>query len=187
MIFPNTITKNIITGIIAPHGITDLIHAKQEKLLPELYTINIFTTLGIFGIDKYHGLDILINTLFIVSSIYHFRHDMPKIDNIINKTCLSTLMLSYSIAVDYKLLLYFMCLFHVPNHYFMNKKVLNNNKKLSFLAISIITILSIIIGNTHFIQTHIADIIGKGLIISHIIYEETYIFNTFPKIIDFNK
>jgi hypothetical protein len=47
MIFPNTITKNIITGVIAPHGITDLIHAKQENLLPELYTINIFTTLGI--------------------------------------------------------------------------------------------------------------------------------------------
>ena len=42
MLFPNVVVyQNIISGIIAPHGITDLFHAKQNHHMKQLLSINV--------------------------------------------------------------------------------------------------------------------------------------------------
>ena len=56
----------------------------------------------------------------------------------------------------------------------------SKDKKLSVLIISLTTLISMVLGNTKLIEYEIVDTIAKGLIFSHIIYEEAYIFKTIP-------
>ena len=177
MLLPNPMIKNIITGIIAPHGITDLVHAKQNNLLPELYTINIVSVLGAMGLE--HNAETLLNVIFYTISIYHFRNDMPKIKDC-NQTILSTLMILSFFAINPNIFLYYMVFIHVPNHYLMSWNMMSKDKKLSVLIISLTTLISMVLGNTKLIEYEIVDTIAKGLIFSHIIYEEAYIFKTIP-------
>lgn len=176
MLIPNPIVKNIITGIIGPHGITDIVHAKQNKLLPQLYTINIVSVLATWGLEN--NISSLLNILFLGMSIYHFRNDMPEI-KYCNQMTLSTMIL-LSFFINPSIFLYYMILIHVPNHYLMNWKVLDKEKKFSILLISITTAVSMILGNTELIENELVETIAKGLIFSHIIYEETFIFKSIP-------
>lgn len=177
MLIPNPIVKKIITGIIAPHGITDIVHAKQNNLLPQLYTINILSLLGTWGLEI--NMNSILNILFFGMSIYHFRNDMPEI-KCCNQTVLSAMMLLSFFLINPSIFLYYMIFIHVPNHYLMNWNVLSKEKKLSIVLISITTAISMILGNTYLIENEFVDTIAKGLIISHIIYEETYIFKSIP-------
>lgn len=179
MLITNPITRTIITGIIAPHGITDLVHAKENKLLPELYTINIVSVLGTFALDT--NAKIILDILFYITACYHFRNDMPKIPEIGNQTVLSALMLLAFLTFEPSLFLYYMIFIHVPNHYLMNWSLLSKHKKYSIILIAFTTMISIIAGETSGImESHIVETISKGLIISHILYEETYIFKSLP-------
>ena len=179
MLITNPITRTIITGIIAPHGITDLVHAKENKLLPELYTINIVSVLGTMALDN--NAKMLLDIIFYASACYHFRNDMPKTPEMANQTTLSALMLLAFLTFDPSLFLYYMIFIHVPNHYLMNWSVLSKHKKYSIIVIALTTMVSIIAGETPGImESHIVEIISKGLILSHIFYEETFIFKTLP-------
>lgn len=179
MLITNPITRTIITGIIAPHGITDLVHAKENKLLPELYTMNIVSVLGTFALDT--NAKIILDILFYTSACYHFRNDMPKIPEIGNQTVLSALMLLAFLTFEPSLFLYYMIFIHVPNHYLMNWSLLSKHKKYSIIVIALTTMISIIAGETSGImESHMVETISKGLIISHILYEETYIFKSLP-------
>lgn len=179
MLITNPITRTIITGIIAPHGITDLVHAKENKLLPELYTINIVSVLGTFALDT--NAKIILDILFYTTACYHFRNDMPKIPEIGNQTVLSALMLLAFLTFEPSLFLYYMIFIHVPNHYLMNWSLLSKHKKYSIIVIALTTMISIIAGETSGVmESHMVETISKGLIISHILYEETYIFKSLP-------
>tara|TARA_B100000900_G_scaffold415337_1_gene444862 strand:- start:400 stop:948 length:549 start_codon:yes stop_codon:yes gene_type:complete len=179
MIFPNTFVKKVIASIIAPHGVTDLVHAKQNKLLPQLYTINICSVLGSMGLNN--NAHTFADILFYSISIYHFRNDMPELKDIANKTTLSALMIMSFFAIDPNLFLYYMVFIHVPNHYLMNWSTLKKNTIFSILLLSITTLVSMIIANDpSIVESELVENISKGLIFSHIIYEESYIFKTIP-------
>ncbi len=178
MLLNNPITRGIVTGIIAPHGVTDLVHAKKYQLLPELYSINICSVLGTIGLDYSHS-DALLNVIFFATAIYHFRNDMPKLD-CANQSITSAIMLLSFFTINPNLFLFYMIFIHVPNHYLMNWELLKENKKNSIMLLSITTLISMIIGDTPLVESHIVEVIAKGLIISHIIYEEAFIFKTLP-------
>lgn len=179
MLIPDPITRTIITGIIAPHGVTDLVHARENKLLPELYTINIVSVLGTFAMDT--NAKLLLDIIFYASACYHFRNDMPKIPEMANQTVFSALMLLAFLTFDPSLFLYYMIFIHVPNHYLMSWSVLSKHKKYSIIVIAVTTMISIIAGETQgIIESHIVETISKGLIVSHILYEETFIFKSLP-------
>ena len=179
MIFPSTFVKQVIASIIAPHGVTDLVHAKQNKLLPQLYTINICSVLGSMGLN--HNAHTFADILFYSISIYHFRNDMPELKDIANKTTLSALMIMSFFAIDPNLFLYYMVLIHVPNHYLMNWNTLKKDTIFSIFLLSITTLVSMIIANNpSIVESELVENISKGLIFSHIIYEESFIFKTIP-------
>jgi hypothetical protein len=179
MIFPNTFVKHVIASVIAPHGITDIVHAKQNKLLPQLCTINICSILGSLGLN--HNTNIFADILFYSISIYHFRNDMPELKNIVNKTTLSALMIMSFFVINPNLFLYYMVFIHVPNHYLMNWNSLKQNSIYSIILLSFTTLISMIIANNpSLVQSDLIEHISKGLIFSHIIYEESYIFKTIP-------
>ena len=181
MLITNPLIKNVITGIIAPHGVTDLVHAKQNKLLPELYTINICSVLGAAGLD--HNASTLLDILFYGMSIYHFRNDMPK-TKMANQSMMAALMIISFFAINPTIFLYYMVFIHVPNHYLMSWNMLEKDKQISIIILSMTTLISMLIGHSPLIESHWTDVISKGLIFSHIIYEEAFIFKTLPLIED---
>ena len=181
MLFNNNFFKNAVTGVIAPHGITDLFHAEQNNLIPQLYSINLLTVISTLAIDKFNHP--LLEIMFYAVSAYHFRNDMPNLKNI-NPFFISIAMLSSFFVFDPKLFLYYMIFIHVPNHYLMNWDVLKNDKKRSILIISLTSVISMFIGTTDLIENHLVQTISQGLIFSHIIYEESFIFSNTTKTIE---
>jgi len=168
--------KYAINGIIAPHGITDIIHARQYNKIPQLININCITTGYCLLLNKLN-LKFISNISFILLSIIHFRRDFPKI-RFIPKYIFSLLSLLYIISNPDKLI-YYMILVHVPNHYKLNWNYIKINLKpnLSFLCLT--SLLFIFIGHNFLIFTKnkiVFDLI-KSIIISHIIYGEFYIYN----------
>lgn len=168
-------------AIIAPHGMTDLIHANKYKLLDQLYRINAATIAGIFACHFFHQDD-FINALFLGSSIIHFRNDMPAFGtagctkNAIKFTCSSMLVATASI-MSWNLFMYYMIFIHVPNHYRMNYKHIKHALPETIIAIgglaSILTAVDYSPINNPYL-----DWITKSLIIAHVVYEEVHIFKT---------
>ena len=166
--------QKTISTIIAPHGITDIMHAKQYNLTTELIQIN-----G-FGLVCSHVLHftspgVVLDTIFLLSSIIHFRHDMPRIHTI-PRYILSSLVIS--IFPLFPVLFYpYMVLLHVPNHYRMNWNVLKNNIVSNLQLLLLFTIGCYFGGEVifdNFFNSYIIDI-AKGIVIAHIAYEELYI------------
>lgn len=178
MLIPNKLSliKKLTTSIIAPHGMTDLVHANQNNLMSELFEVNLlstFTSILLYNLD----LDIILNTGLVIASIIHFRHDMPEINNI-PRYILSALFLVCAIPLI-DLFMIYMIFVHVPHHYMMNISYLKTQPILTSILILVSSIIFYEIGiniNDVFNNNLIIDI-SKGLIISHIIYGEKYIYN----------
>jgi hypothetical protein len=171
-----SLLKFAINGIIAPHGITDIIHAIEYNNIPQLIKINCITTGYVFLLNMLN-LKHVLNTSFIVFSIIHFRRDFPKI-SLIPKFILSFISMLYLILNPDKFI-YYMIGIHVPNHYKLNWNYLKINKKQNIYFLSLSSLLFIFIGNNFLIfakKKIVFDLI-KSIIISHIIYGELYIYN----------
>lgn len=193
MILPSKsiLYKYINSGLIAPHGMTDLVHAKQYNLTPELYKINLLTTTSHALI---HLVDIpyLLNILFVGMSIVHFRRDFPRIKNI-PRFVLSSIFLLFSLSKP-ELFFSYMTFIHVPHHYSLNWKYLKKNPLFSIISLGISTFFSLLLSHNYgtiIYKNHLVLNIIKGIIVSHIIYEETYLyenpkFNIFKKQINYN-
>ena len=65
--------------IIAPHGITDLFHAKQNHYMKQLLSINIACASSSMFLSTIHDPYFILDASFFISSLIHFRHDMPKV------------------------------------------------------------------------------------------------------------
>jgi|LauGreDrversion2_2_1035103.scaffolds.fasta_scaffold106146_1 hypothetical protein len=175
MLIPVSIAKQITFGIIAPHGITDLIHARQTGLMKPLVGIQAGTLLSVYGLHSAH-MDILVNVLFLIASVAHFRHDMVAL--VRAPLWFRVVVLSAIPQVClYDSFLLYMVLLHVPNHYRMNWSYIRNQKWVSGLLVGGFTL-----GSLAFAQTHGLDSTGgfvmdtfKALIISHVIYNERYV------------
>tara|TARA_B100000035_G_scaffold294256_1_gene284381 strand:+ start:5499 stop:6032 length:534 start_codon:yes stop_codon:yes gene_type:complete len=177
MLLKPMIIKYITTGIIAPHGITDLIHAEQNKNIVSLLNIYVSTNSLFFFLETVH-LSEIINVILFTSSIVHFQRDVP-IENKNVRYFFTASMLLYFIFINSSNIFIYLSLIHVPNHYKNSWYFLKNNKIKTFLILILTTTVSLVFGMNYYElyeNPMIFDII-KGIIISHILYEELYIYN----------
>ena len=73
IIIPNVL-KCSTAIIIAPHGITDIIHAQQNNLSSYLTLINILSTFFFFILSKFNLSNIGFQ-IFLLFSVFHFQRD----------------------------------------------------------------------------------------------------------------
>lgn len=161
--------------IIGPHGITDLIYAIRKHKKTELiltYGATIFTFDILFVENRIN----IINTIFLFSSIVHFKHDFPFEDEML-QLFTSALFVFNLHKIGMLPFLIYMSFIHVPNHYLTLNKLLKKNKVFSFLSISLISfILCVIsINNPTLIYESFYQNFLKSIIVSHIAYEEFFI------------
>tara|TARA_B100000123_G_scaffold245029_1_gene200682 strand:- start:217 stop:753 length:537 start_codon:yes stop_codon:yes gene_type:complete len=173
---PSILLKTISSGVIAPHGITDLVHAIQNNKINEINKIYVATTGSVVLLDIFDQ-HFLIEFLFFVFSIIHFQHDVP-LNNKTMRYFITSSMLLTCILYDPNLLYFYLTFIHVPQHYKTNWNMLHKTKELSIFIISTTTFASLLfINELSFENTFSIDLI-KGIIISHIIYQEKYILTT---------
>ena len=118
MLLKPVIIKYLTTTIIAPHGVTDLIHAKQTNNLISL--INIYgTTNGLFYILSTLDQEIVINTILFITSTIHFQKDIPLRDEK-KRYLFTSLLLLYFIFFNATSIFTYLTFVHVLNHYIYN-------------------------------------------------------------------
>ena len=171
------ITPLLTTVVIAPHGITDLIHAEENNKLIQLFRINILSFAGSIILNLIH-LDNMTNFIFMISSAIHFRHDFPTKNNLMQIFGSSLLVLSTK-TIGIELFIIYMCFIHVPNHYRIYENLIKKNIMKSCVYISLVAIVStcLIFSDISMIENENVYTISKALIISHVIYEELYTKN----------
>jgi len=101
-----------LNHVIAPHGITDIVHAHVHQKYRSLVVVYGGSTAAGWLLHANHQ-DFWLYCIFGVSSVVHFRHDF-----VFPKWMLSTMVLALLLQpsqVD-AIFLYMMVL-HVPNHY----------------------------------------------------------------------
>lgn len=191
LLFPpsaSAMGKKIISAIISPHGMTDYIHAKENNLIPTLYS-TYFQTSALTFLGNYMHFDDAVSTAFLAASVIHFRHDMPSIKFIpwLNeertKLAMSLFLVSSLHFVDPLWFVGYMTVIHTPNHYRLSWNYIKKRKNetialLSFagaLLLALDTPDTLSMGGTSLIQ---------ALVIGHIIYEERFIFKDFNKLIE---
>lgn len=173
-----SILKYSTAIIIAPHGITDIIHAQQNNLSHYLIPINILSTSLFFILSKFN-LSHIGFQIFLITSVFHFQRDFFILKNIFLQFFFSSIIV-YCNYISHYIVFFYLLFFHVPNHYTQSWKFLKINLYKSFFIISIFTFLSVCI--THFClednphNSFIENII-KGIIIGHIIYQEKFVHN----------
>lgn len=177
----------IVTNVIAPHGISDLSHSILTERLPQLMTINAMTIVGSKLITPFNK-NILLDIIFVVSSIVHFRKDFPKIKinyNTIPNWVLCSVFLLGCVFAEYKInsdlgvnmFLSYMTFLHVPNHYRFNWKYIKKNIILNLFLLTSFPVLFNLILKYFKINVSGNSFINlmKAFIISHIIYDELYV------------
>lgn len=165
--------------IIAPHGITDIGHSiltNNTKNLLKIYGFN-FTLTNLITNINYIKSNSIMNILLIISSFYHFKHDIKnlKINNINISNYILFFIIFFSLLKP-ELLIYYMTLIHIPNHFKLNNFHIKKFKILNlFLYIGLILIFYSnnfnILDNIYILNNLIS------IIISHVIYQEKYILN----------
>lgn len=180
MIFPNYyhIKHKIITTVVAPHGITDFIHATQYNTTQELLSINTVCLLTSIGMSQNDITMMGLNTFFIISSAVHFRHDLPltlKNKNQEIQKYIFSLITILSFIANHDLFFWYMCFLHVPKHYYTNRNVISKDMLInSFLILSFTLFLSFV-GTKEVVFYPFLYPIYKSVVISHIIYQEMYV------------
>ena len=178
MIIPTSfvLKTKIITTLVAPHGITDIIHSFQKDTVKPLIGINsacILTSV----LSSNENINFPINDIFfIIGSIIHFRHDFSFIKQS-NIDILSSIFMIYLFTINNDLFFPYMILLHLPNHYKNNWKYIKKNKLVNLSIIFGFSLITSIFGNNIMNHPLILYEIYKGIVISHIIYGELYICN----------
>lgn len=175
------IKHKILTDVVAPHGITDLLHAVQNNNTRNLLSMNTFCVLSSFGLSQNEVTTFGLNLLFIVSSVVHFRHDFPVLfkcdDNKVQQFVLS-FMTIFTFLINHNVFFYYMCFIHVPNHYYFNRQVIAKRKLINLSFILSFTLFLSFVGSYQFALNPSFYPLYKGIVISHVMYQEIYIHNT---------
>jgi hypothetical protein len=171
----------IISTIIAPHGITDLIHAYHTKKSSGLFTTYVSSLCVSYGLDFFHCTDVLVGILCI-ASFFHFRHDFRYIENnfVTNICSFATLysMIQYPSTFFYA----YMSCWHVPQHYFMALPYIKPYFSQTLFSISSIALATFFLLHTSSISTKpVLFVSGIGIILGHILYEELIIHKRLSK------
>jgi len=169
--------------VVAPHGMTDLIHARKYRVVEELYRINMGAVMGAFACHHFHH-DSIITGLFLVSSAIHFRNDMPGFGTVGSQRTaiqltLSSALIATSTIISWDAFMYYMIFIHVPNHYRINYMHIKDTKCLTALMVSGLAGVLVALSYSP-IQDPYMDWATKALIIAHVIYEEVHIFRPVP-------
>lgn len=175
MILPQDFVKGkIISTIVAPHGITDLIHSVQSnKTTPLLYINSACVTTSVVS-SLQPNIELGYNIFFLLGSVIHFRHDYPKTDSQVLEIALS--LATIVLFSQYQDLFYFyMTLLHVPRHYLSNWKHIKKNKEANICLIVFFTTLCFSTIVDVFSQPLLLYRIYRGIIMAHVIYQELYI------------
>ena len=167
--------KIALKHIIAPHGMTDIIHAIEYKNVPNL--VWTYSTCG-FTTYTLHHFPQIIDVCFLFFSILHFRTDMPQwgVENKWNAYIIQTIQSSclvfwFLLGKSYKLFLYFMCFLHVPKHY---KDSYTYLKKYPFLTIALFSIFELMFPNDLYITRNLLTMF-ESIITGHILYHELFV------------
>ena len=153
-----------INHIIAPHGITDIVHAHVNKQYPVLLGAYAGSTTTGWLLHTTHN-DLYLCGVFGVLSIVHFRNDF-----VLPKWILSTIVLALMVVpspVD--ALLFYMVALHVPNHYRMAWPYVAKEKLLTTVLLY-----GTGVWCDHFlVQTMVAQpYLILSLVIGHVVYQE---------------
>ena len=154
-------------------------YTKTQPQLIKINTITILTTATLTNLNLIPLLDII----FLTSSVIHFKRDFP-INKFIPRYIVTSCFLLFSILYSYNLLICYMLFIHVPNHYKLNWTFLKKDKTFTASIITLTTIIFLLIGEKYdnLIYTSYMIDLFKGIIISHIVYEEMYIFKDLKKV-----
>lgn len=176
------IIKFLRDVVIAPHGVTDISHSIQTNNQFNLLSINSLLIGSTNFIINEYRLDNMINIIFLISSIIHFRHDMPnfKINNIdIPRYILCSLMFISIYFLNHELIIYYMLFQHVPNHFKFNEKFIKNDLNLNIFLLSFVSIICLYFDYNLGMEFNNIDNLNllKSLIISHVIYQEKFVLN----------
>tara|TARA_A100001011_G_C14321211_1_gene850751 strand:- start:11089 stop:11526 length:438 start_codon:yes stop_codon:yes gene_type:complete len=115
---------------------------------------------------------------FIGCSLIHFRHDFPVIFKDVHENCQQfflcfVTMVTFIIQQD--LFYYYMTLLHVPKHYYFNRRVISKNYVINLSFIVGFTLFLTLIGANDVVFSPIFYPFYKGIVVSHIIYQELYV------------
>ena len=173
----------LVNGIIvAPHGITDLFHAYSYDNMHNLMKIYggslIFMKISNLIHSNFQDVNLLDN-VFYASSIFHFKHDMPKLKNNdkVIPYLLSSILVTSTLVMDMDLFTVYMTLIHVPRHYLKCWDFMKKYKELLLLSIIVLSVPGyLIIDNLNNLDKDILSIV-ESIVIAHIIYNEKYIDN----------
>ena len=77
-------------------------------------------------------------------------------------------------TVNQNAFFFYMCLLHVPNHYYNNRHVINKGRSVNFALILGFTFILTLIGEQSFAFEPFFHPLYKGVVISHVIYQELY-------------
>lgn len=185
MLIPTSIIKPCIYGIIAPHGFTDFIHAKQFNIIHKLSHIYV-SNLGLQYFTTLIHIDYLYNILFLLTSAIHFRHDMPYINygkkGKEYQLILSLLLITSFPYLSFNFFIGYMTLIHTPNHYKMSWDYIKKDKCIS-LFLLIVTIGFFYKMDFMNNKISIFNGITQAIVVSHIMYQEKYIFTDYNQTI----
>ena len=175
MIIPSSFVKTkILTTIIAPHGITNLIHGIQCKKMKPLLAINTLCVSGsVLSGNTHHINDII----FLIGSVVHFRHDFEFLQKNQKITTMCSIFIIFLFSLYNDLFFPYMTGLHVPNHYANNWEYIKQNKFRNLTIILGFTIITTLFGNNIIYHPDILYQIYKGIVISHVIYEECFVLN----------
>ena len=178
---------NAMTGIVSPHGMTDYIHAKKFGFLPELYKINLSIISSGYFFNVLH-MQPLIHLFFLVSSAVHFRNDMPTIR--IKTIHPKLLQLVFSSAfvgslhfIPFEYFIIYMLCVHTPNHYFMAWNYIKDNLE---ETVGLVIGLGFLLSQINYVENIPSDFLTflQTLVISHIVYQEIYVFPEYKEIVE---
>tara|TARA_Y100000389_G_scaffold179643_1_gene193885 strand:+ start:580 stop:1137 length:558 start_codon:yes stop_codon:yes gene_type:complete len=182
MIFSNYHIKHkILTSVIAPHGITDLFHAVQNNNTKQLLSMNAVFIATSFELSQHDVTMLGLNFFFLVSSLVHFRHDFPvfwKNNNQEFQQYILSLVTILSFTLNQELFFWYMCFIHVPHHYYSNRRVIKKSCVLNLSFILFFSLLLMFIGQQYAAFEATMIPLYKGIVISHIVYQEVYVHPT---------
>lgn len=178
MLLKSILLKYYVPVIIAPHGSTDLVHALQHNHLISLYKIQSASFVTSWFLTNMNKVPIL-DAIFIIASVIHFKRDIPKIYNISRSFIACCILFMTNYYAPY-LLNSYMILLHVPNHYISNWHYLKKTPYLSLASLIVNTIVIVTLFNKFYISSinnPLIYAIVKSVIISHIVYQEMFVHN----------
>ena len=172
----SAIHRHLLTSVIAPHGITDMIHASQYNTTTELLAYQGVTLATSLALSTH--IPVVLDDAFIIASITHFRHDMGNLGFFgVPKYVMSGALLFVAINFDPNILYGYMVFVHVPNHYKTNWKYIKVSPLKNIGGIIVFSLMLFCIGELFPFLFESKEIfaMSKGIIISHVLYNELYI------------